>query len=408
MKNALLINVGDELLKGIIPNNNLVEISRFLITKGVFLSKNIVIQDNSEQLAEEISKNLEKFDFIIITGGLGPTHDDITREAVALSLGLNLKYDPELYKKLRPRFSKFGIPESEVMKKYANVIENAEILDNQRGIAPGQYILHGKTALILIPGPPGEAISVLENFFSRIPEERVHFVYLRTFGIKENEILEKCKEELLNVKSGLYPSIRGVDILLQSEEFETVKVTAERLKSKLGDLIYTDDLRNIEEIVGKKLRAKKLTLSVAESCTGGLLGNLITEVPGSSSYFMGGIIAYSNDSKIELLEVPAEVIEEKGAVSKECAFYLARNLAKLFNTSIAISITGIAGPTGGTKEKPVGLVYIGINFENKIYLFRKVFGGTRAEIKMKSALEALHLLNLILDGKTFPENLVQI
>ncbi|MEO0230564.1 MAG: CinA family protein, partial [candidate division WOR-3 bacterium] len=180
------------------------------------------------------------------------------------------------------------------------------------------------------------------------------------------------------------------------------------VREKLNGYIYAENSKNIEEIVGEKLKQKKYTISIAESCTGGLLGNLITDVSGSSEYFLGGVVTYSNEAKIKFLMVPKEILKMYGAVSKECAYYMAKGGKEIFDSDISIAITGIAGPTGGTPEKPVGLVFIGINYLDKIYVVGNQFSGERKEIKMKSALKALYLLNSILDGVDFSENLVKL
>jgi len=408
MKKAILINVGNEILKGISLNTNLYEISKFLFSRGIIISKNVVIKDDVEELKEEITKNLGQFEIMIVTGGLGPTYDDITRKAISLALDLKLKFSSKLYSQLKPKFSKYNIIENEILKRYAYIIENAKIIDNPKGIAPGYYIQHNYTHIILLPGPPTEAIAVLENSRSKVPPEPAFCRYLRTHGIMENKIQELCGSELVKVESGLYPSIRGVDIYLQSDDRETLEHISDIIKKKIGTFIYTEELKDIEDIIGEKLREDNLTLSVAESCTGGLLGDLITGVPGSSDYFAGGLITYSNEVKINMLHVPRGIIIEKGAVSPECAYQMVKNLVNLFSTSVGISVTGIAGPTGGTKGKPIGLVYIGIALNENIRVFRYYFSGSRSEIKMKAALEALYLLNLILNGLALPENILKI
>ena len=405
---AIIFNVGNELLRGIFLNSNLQELSKILLKSGIPVEKNIVLPDDENLIAEEIQNYLGKIDLLVITGGLGPTHDDVTKEAIASALNLELVFSETLYDSLKEKFKKYNIPETENLKKYALIPKGFEILNNPRGIAPGLKTVVNNTTIILLPGPPAEAKEILSGFLQELEKANYYWNYIRTFGLKENEILEKCKEELDAVDSGLYPDIRGVDIFLGSKNASLLEQTSQRVVSKLGKNVYAIGTKNIEEIIGEKLRKRKLTLSTAESCTGGLLGNLITNVSGSSDYFMGGVVSYSNEAKIKILNVPEKIIRDYGAVSKECAYHMAENVKSLFKTDFGISITGIAGPTGGTPQKPVGLVFIGIATKEVAYVFKRIFGGTRIEIKMKSALESLYLLNLILEGTTFPENTFKV
>ncbi len=405
---AVIINVGSELLKGIVPNFNLQELSKMLLIKGIMVEKNTVLPDTEEFIVREIKDYLGKIDFLIVTGGLGPSHDDVTKEAIAKALNINLTFSKSLYHSLKEKFKKYNIPETESLKKYAIIPSDSEILDNPRGIAPGLKLSVQNTTILLLPGPPSEAKEILSGFLQKFVKKELYWKYIRTFGLKENEILEKCEEELKSIESGLYPDIRGVDILISSNSAEILELTSQSVIKKLGKNVYATELKNIEEIIGDKLRSRKSTVATAESCTGGLLGHLITNVPGSSDYYMGGVVTYSNEAKINILKVPETIIRKYGAVSRECAFYMATNVKGLFKTLFGISITGIAGPTGGTPQKPVGLVYLGISTNKETYVFQRIFGGTRTEIKLKSALESLYLLNLILDGHTFPENIFKI
>lgn len=403
-----MINTGNELLRGFLVNTNLFSISRYLFVRGIILEKNIVLPDSIDALKGELKNCLYKYDYIIITGGLGPTPDDITREAVAEVLKKKVFYNDELYQSLRLKFSEYNIPESQVLKNYAKQIEGAQLISNPKGIAPGQIIKTENTTIVLLPGPESEAFEVLSKAFENIAPQDIHHIFIRTHTLKENEIVELLKEELKDIQFGVYPGIRGVDIAIICEDETQLNKTSESILMKLKHYVYAVGQKNIEEVIGEKLREKKMTIATAESCTGGLLGNLITDVSGSSDYFLGGVVTYSNEAKIKLLNVPEEVFKNHGAVSKECAYFMARGVTDKFESKIGISITGIAGPTGGTPEKPVGLVYIGISFRGKIYVFKQNFGGDRKEIKMKSALKSLYLLNSLLDGVDFRENLIEL
>lgn len=408
MRTAILINVGDELLRGSIINSNLHSIARLLFQKGICLLKNIVLPDDKDAIKEELMNCLGKQDLIIITGGLGPTPDDLTRQAVAEALGKPIFYMDNVYNALLPQFKKFQIPETPLLKNYALVVEGAEIIFNDIGIAPGQVLKEENYVILLLPGPESEALHILNKYLENIETPRRHYSIIRTHTLKENEILDLIEPELKDLSFGIYPGIRGVDIFISHEDPDTLSKKIHIVKEKLNGYMYAENSKNIEEIVGEKLKQKKYTISIAESCTGGLLGNLITDVSGSSEYFLGGVVTYSNEAKIKFLMVPKEILKMYGAVSKECAYYMAKGGKEIFGSDISIAITGIAGPTGGTPEKPVGLVFIGINYLDKIYVVGNQFSGERKEIKMKSALKALYLLNSILDGVDFSENLIKL
>lgn len=408
MRTAILINIGDELLRGIVENSNLYSIARLLFEKGIFLRKNLVLPDDRETIKEELTQCINKYDLVIITGGLGPTPDDLTREAIAEALGKPLVYSEDLYKRLVPQFYKFQIPENDILKNYALVLEGADVILNEIGIAPGQVLVEGNTAILLTPGPEPEALYIIEKYLKNFETTEISNAFIRTHSLKENEIIELIGAELKGLKFGIYPCIRGVDLFISHEKPEILSERVHIVKEKLHNYIYATANKNIEEIIGEKLKQKKYTLSIAESCTGGLLGNLITNVSGSSEYFLGGVVAYSNEAKTKLIGVPEDILQKYGAVSKECAYYMAKGTKDKFESHISISITGIAGPTGGTAEKPVGLVFIGINYLNYIYVIKNQFSGQRKEIKLKSALKALYLLNSLLDGIDFNEYLVKL
>jgi len=409
MKKSIVLNVGSELLRGVIPNTNLYEISRILSKHGIAILKSIALPDNKEEIAKELRYYVGKVDLILITGGLGPTPDDVTREGVAEALSRPLEFSESLFDQLKEKFRLFGIPDSPTLKKYALKVKGAKIIENEKGVAPGQILEHEGTQVLLLPGPPKEAVSVLKNFLKNYTEEKSEECLLvRTYGLKENELYEHLKDILQRLQFGIYPSLRGVDLSISAENRESLEKAVGEIRSRLKFFIYAYGENNIEEVIGEKLSALHYTVSVAESCTGGLLGNLITDVSGSSNYFMGGIISYSNSAKVNLLKVPKGIIEKYGAVSTECAYYMAKGVKDVFNTHVGLSITGIAGPTGGTKEKPVGLVYTGIALGERVYVFKNIFGGDRKDIKLKSALDTLYKLNWILDGVDFSKNLIEL
>jgi len=355
-------------------------------------------------------------DVIIATGGLGPTSDDLTKKAIVKTFKRNLVFHPEILKNIEESFQKRGIPMPGVNQNQALIPQGAKAMSNQWGVAPGISIEDEKILFFALPGVPVEMKWMLENEILPILKSKMaagnmgaeHFILhlrLRTTGISESALFEKI-EKLIDPKEELkiafLPSYLGVDIRLTMESEEQAQAQAkidlyeEKIREILGSFVYGTEEQKLEEVLGKLLAERKKTIAVAESCTGGLIGARITNVSGSSQYFKSGVITYSNAAKSELLKIPGEVIEKHGAVSDVVAVLMAEGVRKLVGTDFGLSATGIAGPAGGTPQKPVGLVYIGFAHENDSFAERFIFGQYRRTNRQRAAQAALNIVRLFL------------
>lgn len=392
-----ILATGDDILKGITLNTNFNYIARKISETGGEILFEISVPDDEEKIKESLNFLKNKVNGIIIIGGLGPTHDDKTREGISKFLRIKPFFDKKLWeevKKIEPKL------DEKRDFKYAWNFKNFKLLNNPNGIAKGYLYEKKNFFLFSLPGPPKEFIPMVENYvlpyLKKKTKKRYEVRRIRTFGLKEIEIMEKIKEkeEFLKPMS-ILPKDLEVEIVLYGKK-EDINKKLNFLRNKLKDYIISEKGEKIEEVLGKLLKNKKLTVSTAESCTGGLIGDIITRVSGSSEYYKGGIIAYNEDIKVNILNVSKEKIEKYTVYSEEVATEMAENVRKMFNTDIGISTTGIAGPKGGTKEKPVGLVYMGISFKDKSYVFKEIFKGEREDIKMKASLFVLNKLLKIL------------
>jgi nicotinamide-nucleotide amidase len=343
---------------------------------------------------------------VILSGGLGPTEDDLTRDSVAAALDRRLIFHSEIAEQLEQRFAQMKHKMSEVNKRQAFIIEGAEILPNDRGTAPGQWIDDSGGCLMLLPGPPHE----LKAMFTRqclprlsriVPLQVIQTLVLRVAGMPESDLdqlIAPVYKKYENPATTILAAAGDIQIHLRarcSTEAEAMALLAEvagPIDLLLGDRIYSRNGQPLEEVVGDLLRKRGATLAVAESCTGGLLGQRVTSVPGSSDYFTGGFITYSNRMKVELLGVPEKVIEECGAVSTEAAEAMAQGTRRRTGATYALSITGVAGPDGGTPKSPVGTVYVGLADSGGCTVTHRQFIGDRARIRQFSTQLALDLL----------------
>jgi nicotinamide-nucleotide amidase len=395
-----VIATGDDILKGITLNTNFNYIAKKINEVGGEIVFEISAPDDENRISEALNFLRRKTDGIIIIGGLGPTHDDRTREGISKFLKIKPFFDENIWKdlkKIEPNLSK------EKHFKYAWNFKGFKILDNPNGIAKGYFYENKDFFLFSFPGPPKEFIPMVSNFLlpylSKKTKIKKQILRIKTFGLKEIEIMEKIKgkEEILKPFS-ILPKFEEVEIVLYGKK-EELKRKRKIIKNLLKDFIYSEKGENIEEVVGKILKKKKLKISTAESCTGGLLGDIITRVPGSSCYYKGGIIAYDENIKINILGVKKETIEKYSVYSEEVAKEMAENVRKIFGSDIGIGTTGIAGPKGGTKEKPVGTVYMAISYKDKNFLFKNLFKGEREEIKLRASYFVLNKLLEILKGE---------
>ncbi|MFQ6003214.1 MAG: competence/damage-inducible protein A [Candidatus Zixiibacteriota bacterium] len=423
---AEIISIGDEILYGQIADTNSPFIAEKLTGEGIKVVFSTSVGDEISKIAEAFATAQPRVDVIIATGGLGPTSDDLTKKAVVKAFKRNLVFHEKLLKDIEKSFEKRGLSMPKINQNQALLPQGAKPLANKWGVAPGIFIEEGDTFFFALPGVPQEMKWMLENevlpiLRSKKSEAFVVHRKLRTTGIPESAIYEKIgglidpKGEL---KIAFLPSYLGVDIRLvvslsnlvtanlkQKGEAEQTLVRLgqakiEELEKKireiLGTYVYGTDDQTLEEIVGKLLLEKGKTIAVAESCTGGLIGAKFTNISGSSKYFERGVVTYSNRAKTELLGVPLDIIEKYGAVSEEVAIRMAEGVRELAKTDYGLSATGIAGPTGGTPEKPVGLTYIGFAHENDSFAYKFQFAADRNTNRERAAQAALNMVRLFL------------
>ncbi len=427
-----LVSIGSELLADKV-NTNINLLAEKLASIGLSVARQITVGDNPEEIKEVFIESLQRAEIIISTGGLGPTFDDYTREVVAKVLKKKIIFNREVMSAIAHHFLQRNTEMPKENEKQAYIIETAEVIPNKIGTAPGMIIeqrvkskeqrvkspllkrAEGKRALssrliILLPGPPREMLPMLEEKVIPYLKQRYETgitksAVLHICGLPESEVDEKILSILEQEKrtEGLkfsllaHPGTVDLKITLSGRDQLLLEQVLKKIKNEiyeiLGENIYGEDGQTLESVIGQLLLKKKKTLAVAESCTGGLLGHRITNVPGSSLYFKQGVVAYSNQSKIKLLGVKSETIEKYGAVSQETVLEMAQGIKNSAETQCAIAISGIAGPSGGTKEKPVGLVYIAVIIDDKEMVKEYHFLGSRLEIKEKSVTTALDFLH---------------
>jgi nicotinamide-nucleotide amidase len=353
---------------------------------------------------------MRRSDIIIFSGGLGPTEDDLTRESVADALGLKLQRDPAIIAKLEERFAKRGVKMAVNNAKQADVIGNAAVLPNPLGSAPGQWI-SGKydgqeRLLMLLPGPPYELKGMFEaecipRLRARIPVQHIASRTLKMAMIPESQVdarVAPIYKTYTDVETTILAGAGEIQLHLrcrkdsQVEAEARVEDLAEKIEDELGDAIFSRKGETIEQIVSYLLQMRDMTLAVSESCTGGLLAERITSVSGSSRYFLGGAVVYSNELKTQFANVPKALIDRYGAVSREVGASMAEGIRKRCVASYGIGITGVAGPGGGTEQKPVGLVYIALAGEEGTQVVERNFPGDRTRIRQFSTLQALEMI----------------
>ena len=404
---AEIIAVGSELLTPQRTDTNSLFLTRKLNERGIEVVRKSIVGDDRERLSEEIRRARQSSRLVVLTGGLGPTLDDVTRDAVCDAVGRGLVYHEHIVELIRERFLRRGRKMAEVNRRQGYILEGAEILDNPKGTAPGQWLEDEAGILILLPGPPRELEPMVDNeCMPRLEQIESPYQYftivMRVAGVPESELDERIGP-IYSVEPDVATTILAapgdiqIHLRARGSTVEQARAVAEALAEKvdaeLGDNIYTRGAASIEEIVGQRLRALGLTVAVAESCTGGLLAERLTAVPGSSDYFLGGWVSYSESAKKAWLGVPEAVIAEHGAVSEETAAAMTAAVKRKAGSSTAVSITGLAGPDGGTDETPIGTVYIGVaGPEGDVEVFHRRFPGDRGFVRTLAAQTALEQL----------------
>ncbi len=406
MLSAEIIAIGSELLTPEKTDTNGLWLTGKLNEIGIEVKLKTIVGDDSLRLEETIKDAVKRSDVVITTGGLGPTEDDITRTISAKAIGRELVFHEDIVENLRVRFRAWGREMPEINKRQAYVIEGAEILPNPNGSAVGMSVKIGEKFLIILPGPPRENQPMFNNFvFQKLKEKAGEIVFrkriLKVSGLGESAIDEAIApiySAYTNVSTSILFNKSEVEVHLtaQGENERQADALNEEIAAKivetLGIAVFSASGEEMEEVVGKLLSKRGETLSVAESCTGGLISQRLTDISGSSRYFIEAVIAYANEAKINALNVSPEIIAQYGAVSAETAEAMAKGMRERAKTDYAISITGIAGPTGGTDEKPVGTVFIGYSDAQLTKSFKIVLPGDRYLIRWRSSQAALDYL----------------
>ena len=415
MTSASIVSIGNELLIGHTTDTNATYISQQLLSIGIPVVSVYTVGDDIGQIARALKRAAEDADIVIATGGLGPTDDDLTRQAFAELLNAELRLDSNLLETIRQFFAKRGLPMPEKNAIQANIPAGAQPIENPVGTAPGICAEFQGKLFFALPGVPVEMKQMFEA--SVLPYLQQHRLAprpawgftvvkkVRCFGAGESALAEKLgnlmarqRNPLINstVDSGVITLHVVADAKTKQQAEQLAQKDIEHLKSLLGDLIFGVDDQTLPEVVGGLLAQNHKTIAVAESCTGGLLAKLLTDIPGSSAYFTHGWITYSNNAKTEQLGIAPNLIEKNGAVSEQVASAMALAARQKAGTDFAIAITGIAGPAGGTEQKPIGLVYISVSSDNNCQTKRFLFSHTRDIIRHRAALTALNMLRLAL------------
>jgi len=415
---AHIITIGDEILIGQTLNTNAACIGDQLTNIQISVNKTSVVGDDHDDIMAEFKTCWAKNDLLIVTGGLGPTHDDITRNCIVKFFKTELVQNDDILEDIRHLFQKRGRDVRKINEAQALVPKIAKVIRNELGTAPGIWIEKDNKIFIAMPGVPYEMQAMMGTFIIPNLIEKLKDlptvqkrITLETTGIPESFLFEKLGDisELLDgAKMAFLPSAIGVRMRItvneKNEQDASNKLIEieQKIRSKVGRYVFGRDSEKLEEVVGRILHERGLKISIAESCTGGYLSNLLTNVSGSSNYFERGLVAYSNASKVEIIKVDEDAINEYGSVSLEVAKQMAEGIKAISGTEIGVSITGIMGPTGGTETKPVGLVYIGYCDEESCIAKKFIFGEDRHLNKQRTAQAALemvrrHLLGISLD-----------
>jgi len=411
---AEIVCVGTELLSGKV-NTHTSTLSRALAGIGIEVAREQAVIDSLAEIRDAVRGALERRDIVLVTGGLGPTFDDLTREACAEAVGVPLVYRPDLYEAIKEKYLRVyrRIPKGN--QRQAFVLKGAKALANRFGSAPGQLLRLGEKTLVLFPGPPWELEPMLQDVLPALQRAYARSVHARKTvfhlcGVSESAADEKLAPLVSKPKPGVEFTILArhglVDFHVGCKAGSAAEVqrlerwAVERVRSLVGSHVYGTDGASLEAAVGELLRARRWKLSTAESCTGGLLSAKLTEVPGSSDFYAGGVIAYANDLKLRLLGVRDETLRARGAVSEDCAREMAEGARERLGANLAVSITGIAGPSGATPGKPVGLVFIALAREDAPTAVTKLeLPGSRDQVRERAAVAALSILRASLLAK---------
>jgi len=409
--NAEIVAIGSELLTPFRQDTNSLYLTGKLNELGIEVSFKTVVGDRRSDITSTARTALNRADVVIFMGGLGPTEDDLTRECAAEAVGRNLVRDEQIVQELRERFAARGWTMSENNARQGDVIEGAEVLYNKRGSAPGQFLRVDRSGslrfIILLPGPPHELMAMFQDECMHRLRRVAPVMNIATRVLKIAMIGESAADKRAaaiyskrtEVETTILAGTPGEVQLHLRAHGETPEMAQKKvdslaaaLEDEFDEAIFSTHGESLEQIVGYFLGMRDVTLAVAESCTGGMLAERITSVPGSSRYFLGGVVSYDNSLKTLLVDVPPLLIAEHGAVSEQVAAAMAEGIRKRCKSTFGLSITGVAGPGGGTEQKPVGLVYVGLSDESKTEVVDRKFPGDRDRIRHWATQQALDLV----------------
>jgi nicotinamide-nucleotide amidase len=407
-----ILTIGTELLLGFTVDTNGAEIAQLLAPVGVRVTRRTAVRDDPAEIRAAAAEALDRTGAVITTGGLGPTRDDITKKTVAELFGLELEFQEPIWRELTERFQRYGRKIAESNRCQAEVPRGATVLPNSRGTAPGLWIEGEPGTVIMLPGVPIEMqLLMRQEVVPRLAQRAAGSVIqsrtIRTSGIAEStlaDLLGNIEEQIAPLTLAYLPGLEGVDLrvtawnLTAADSTRRLESAVLAIRSPASRYIYGEGTDDLADLLLQQARARNERIAVAESCTGGLLGGRITAIPGSSEVFDGGIIAYDDAVKIDHLGVDPGLITTHGAVSEPVCVAMARGVAARFKAGLAMAITGIAGPGGGSREKPVGLIWFASLANGEVRSQSYVFPGTRAEIRARAAQSALfQLYGLIRD-----------
>jgi competence/damage-inducible protein CinA-like protein len=409
-----IVAVGSELLTPFRVDTNSLAITERLNAIGIDVRLKFVVGDDVDELASIFERGIGHIDVIVCTGGLGPTEDDITRDALTRALKVPVDVDEAIVERIRQRFERRGLTMPENNRRQGVVPRGATVVENPRGTAPGLWVDREGTSIAILPGPPREMTPMLEALIAERLQPRTGGAglfrrVLKLTGRTESDVDQRAHQVYgrwlftpVPIATTILAVMGSIELHLTASAASRAEAEAaldgavQELRDLLGTTIYSVDGRQLEAVIGDLLREKRLTLAVAESCSGGLLASRITDVPGSSEYFDRGVVCYSNRAKEEMLGVPAPLIAAHGAVSEPVASAMAGGIAERSGSDIGIGITGIAGPGGGTLEKPVGTVAIAVKTPSATQIRTFQFVGGRDMVKFQSAQAAMNMLRLML------------
>ncbi|ALB43974.1 competence/damage-inducible protein A [Clostridium beijerinckii] len=406
---AEIIAIGTEILLGDIINSNAQYLAQELAALGIDMYYQQVVGDNEIRIMHAFDEAYSRSDIIITTGGLGPTDDDITKEVAAKYFNKKLIQDENSTKKIRDYFKFRERAMTQNNLKQGLIPEGATVINNNNGTAPGVIIEDDNKIMIILPGPPKEMKPMFEESVKPYLQEKSDSILVsrvvKILGIGESAVAEEIKD-LMGAQTNptIAPYAKDVGVILRitakaetkDEALKLIEPIEEEIKNRLGDNVYATEDINIEEVVARLLIEKKLTISTAESCTGGMIASYLINYPGISEVFLEGAVTYSNEAKHNRLGVNNDILNKYGAVSEETAREMAIGIAKTANTDVSIVTTGIAGPEGGTLEKPVGLVFIGVYVQGKVTIQKCLFKGDRNKVRLQATITGLDMLRRIL------------